>query len=236
MSKKKHLDTYDLSLSGHKPVQLRNAAQRRYWQALKSAEVVFGIGPAGTGKTFLAASYAIEELVSGRIEKVILTRATVPIEGEEIGFLPGTLEKKMEPWTAEIFDVFKERVGVVKTMELLKAQSIQIVPFAFMRGRTFKNAIVIADEMQNATEHQAKALVTRVGEGTRMFINGDPDQSDLMPPNGLDELVDMVDAFNLPFPVIQFTESHVVRSETCRIWVEAFMRRDGHRQALEIIE
>lgn len=226
MKHRKSVDEFDLSLEGRKPIKPRNHSQGLYWTALQTAPMVFGVGPAGTGKTFLAAAYAIGELVAKRIDRIILTRATIPIDGEEIGFLPGTLEKKMEPWTAEIFDVFRERVGAHRVVELLKAQKILIIPFAMMRGRTFKNALIIADELQNASPAQAKALVTRIGEGSRMFINGDPTQRDIKGRSGLDDLTSMVDQFGLGFPVVRFTDREVVRSAVCRKWVDAYQQKE----------
>jgi phosphate starvation-inducible protein PhoH and related proteins len=216
-------DQFDLSLRGSKPLYGRNTRQKGYLANLKGeANVVFGVGPAGTGKTYLAASYAVDQLAMKRIDKIVLTRATVPVSGEQLGFLPGTLEKKMEPWTQEIMDVFEERVGKDAVRRWMLDGRIQIVPFAFMRGRTFKNAIVFCDEIQNATPAQAKMLVTRIGDGTRYFINGDLEQSDLLGANGLAELLGMVERFSLPFPVSRFTSAEVERSETCRLWVEAY--------------
>jgi phosphate starvation-inducible protein PhoH and related proteins len=220
-------DKFDLSLRGAKPLSARSQNQKEYLRSLQSsATVVFGLGPAGTGKTYLAAAYAIDQLVTKKVEKVILTRATVPVSGEQIGFLPGTLEKKMEPWTAELFSIFNERIGKERTQQLLASGAIQIIPFAFMRGRTFKDAIVLCDEIQNTTPSQAKMLVTRIGDNTRYFINGDLEQSDINGVNGLDELTTLVARFGLPFPVTRFTSQDVARSETCRIWVEAYEKKD----------
>lgn len=221
------VDEFDLSLQGTPLIKPRNASQSTYLSALKKGDVVFGLGPAGTGKTYLAAAFAIEQLALKRVSRIILTRATVPIAGERIGFLPGTMEKKMDPWVAEIFDIFRGHLGAERVKSMLSEGKIVIVPFAFMRGRTFKDSIVLADEIQNATPSQAKALVTRIGENTRLFINGDLGQSDLLERNGLEELVQLVKRFNLPFPVVEFTSRDVERSAVCRLWVEAYEKRDG---------
>lgn len=220
-------DNFEISLRGGKPLTGRSQNQKEYLRALNSeATTVFGTGPAGTGKTYLSASFAIDQLVTRKIEKIILTRATVPVSGEKIGFLPGTLEKKMEPWTAELFAIFNDRIGKDRVAALVSSGAIQVIPFAFMRGRTFNDAIIICDEIQNTTPSQAKMLVTRIGENTRYFINGDLEQSDIDGANGLEELLSLVHRFGLPFPVTRFTSADVARSETCRIWVEAYEKKD----------
>lgn len=222
MKKRACRDEFDLSLNGFPPLKTRNKAQSEYLSYLRRSRMVISHGPAGSGKTYVPAAHAIELLATGRLQKIVLTRPTVPVEFEEIGFLPGDLNKKMEPWTAPIFDVFRERVGAEKVAGLLKSREIEIVPFAFMRGRTFKNAFVIVDEAQNMTEGQAKMLVTRIGENCTYSINGDLSQSDLEDPlNGLLWIISMNEVAKLEFPVVEFDESHVVRSEECKAWVKA---------------
>ena len=189
--------------------------------------MVLGLGPAGTGKTYVAASHAIDELVSDRTGRIVVTRATVPVDGEKLGFLPGTADEKMDPWVAELFDIFRERVGEDRFKTLIRERRIQIVPFAFMRGRSFRDSIIICDEMQNATPAQAKMLVTRIGEGSSMLINGDLDQSDLRGRNGLQDLVDMIEDQGLMVPVVRFTKEDVRRSALCRMWVEAYERKEA---------
>ena len=185
--------------------------------------MVFGLGPAGTGKTYLAASYAIDELVAGNYDRLILTRATVPVSGEDLGALPGDIKEKMDPWVAELFDVFNERWG----HDAVRRMPIQIIPFAFMRGRSFRNSLILCDEMQNATPAQAKMLVTRIGEDSKMLLNGDLNQSDLRGRNGLQELVEMIEDQNLLIPVVRFTTSDVERSKLCQLWVEAYERKEA---------
>ena len=164
----------------------RNLAQETYLEMLKNPKkfIVFAIGPAGTGKTMLAVQMAIKLFKEGSISKIIVTRPAVSVD-EEHGFLPGTLNQKMEPWTRPIFDVFEEYYHPKEIAEMLEDGVIEISPLAYMRGRTFKNAFVIADEMQNATPSQMKMLLTRIGENSRMVVTGDLNQADRPRENGL---------------------------------------------------
>lgn len=215
-------DIFDLSLEGKKPFRPINAAQTDYLRGMRTSEMVIGTGPAGSGKTYVAAAHAAELLATRQIERVILSRPLVTIDEENIGFLPGKLEQKMEPWTAPIFDVFRERLGQERLITLQKEQRIQVIPFGFMRGRTFKDGLVLIDEAQNMSPEQAKALVTRIGENCTYCINGDLSQSDRKGPNGLALLLDMIDRYDLPIPIVAFSENDVVRSKMCKMWVRAF--------------
>lgn len=164
----------------------RNIAQEAYVELLKNPKkfIVFAIGPAGTGKTMLAVQMAIKLYKEGVISKIIVTRPAVSVD-EEHGFLPGTLNQKMEPWTRPIFDVFEEYYHPKEIQTMLEDGVIEISPLAYMRGRTFKHAFIIADEMQNATPSQMKMLLTRLGEGSRMAVTGDLNQADRPMENGL---------------------------------------------------
>lgn len=169
----------------------RNTAQENYVEALLDQRMVFAVGPAGTGKTLLACLRAIKALREGEITKIIVTRPAVSVD-EKHGFLPGDLNAKMEPWTRPIFDVFEEYYGLLTTKAMLEDGTIEIAPLGFMRGRTFKNAYVIADEMQNATPDQMKMLLTRIGEGTSMVITGDLKQHDRgFDKNGLKDFLEL---------------------------------------------
>lgn len=209
------------------PLEARSDAQHRYLSALKKSPMVFGIGPAGTGKTYLSASYAIDQLAFRQTDRVIVTRATVPVSGEQLGYLPGDIKDKMDPWVAEIMDVFAERVGDEKLRQMVGDKKVQIIPFAFMRGRSFKNSIILCDEMQNATPAQTKMLVTRIGEGSKMLLNGDLEQSDLRSRNGLADLLDMIEGQSLGLPVIRFSSRDVRRSALCQLWVEAYEKKEA---------
>lgn len=164
----------------------RNLAQETYIELLKNPKkfIVFAIGPAGTGKTMLGVQMAIKLYKEGVINKIVVTRPAVSVD-EEHGFLPGTLNQKMEPWTRPIFDVFEEYYHPKEIQAMLEDGVIEISPLAYMRGRTFKNAFIVADEMQNATPSQMKMLLTRLGEGSRMVVTGDLNQADRPKENGL---------------------------------------------------
>ena len=170
----------------------RNLSQETYLELLKNPKkyIVFAIGPAGTGKTMLAVQMAIKLLREGVISKIVITRPAVSVD-EEHGFLPGTLNQKMEPWTRPIMDVFEEYYHPREVADMLEDGVIEISPLAYMRGRTFKNAFIVADEMQNATPSQMKMLLTRLGEGSRMVVTGDLNQADRPRENGLLEFCEL---------------------------------------------
>ena len=162
----------------------KTPGQCKYMLALRSPKpIIIGTGPAGSGKTMLACQIAMEHINKDNRTKVILTRPIVPAD-EDIGYLPGDMDQKMEPWTKPMFDIF-EKYFTYNQME----RFIKIEPLGYMRGRTFNNTLVIADEMQNATPNQMKMLLTRVGEGTKLIVAGDLEQSDLGQENGLADLI-----------------------------------------------
>lgn len=176
----------------------KTPGQRMYARALadKSKSIILVSGPAGTGKTKLAVESAIIALNSGEIEKIVLTRPVVPVENEEIGFLPGTLEAKMDPWVIPIIDIFEEHYTRREIQQMMTNGTIKIVPLAFMRGRTFKNAYIVADEIQNTTPNQIKMLMTRLGENSRMVITGDNRQTDrISGDNGFEDFIDKLSTF-----------------------------------------
>ena len=196
-------------------VSAKNDAQCEYNQALYDTKVpmVFGIGPAGTGKTMLACSAAISELNNGLRKKIIMTRPVVSVE-EDIGYLPGTLEEKMDPWIRPIMDIFSEHFTQNQIQFMIKEKTIEICPLAYMRGRTFKDAFIIADEMQNSTVNQMKMLLTRIGEGSRMVITGDLKQHDRKyEDNGLKDIYDRISEQDMErIRCIKFEHCHIERS------------------------
>ena len=171
----------------YKPKSYNQEQYVKYLNDYKT-KVLFAVGPAGTGKTMFACNTAIQELKSGNINKIILTRPVVPVE-EDIGFLPGNINKKMDPWTRPIFDIFLEFFSQ-KDIDLMVCNNIiEISPLAYMRGRTFKRAFVIADEMQNSSPNQMLMLTTRIGDGSKMVITGDLKQSDKGQNSGLSDFI-----------------------------------------------
>ena len=171
----------------------RNRAQENYFLKLQDPNktMLFAIGPAGTGKTLLATQMAVKLLKDGEIDKIIVTRPAVSVD-EQHGFLPGTLEKKMEPWTRPIFDVFSEYYYSKDIQNMLLEGIIEVAPLAMMRGRTFKNSFILADEMQNSTPNQMKMLLTRIGENSRMVVTGDLNQADRPNANGLVDFINLL--------------------------------------------
>ncbi len=181
-----------------KQVQIlpRNKNQETYMLKLLDPrkDIVFGIGPAGTGKTLLAVQVAIKNFKDGLVDKIVITRPAVSVD-EDLGFLPGTMEDKMAPWTRPIFDVFKEYYSPREVEGMIQEGVVEIAPLSYMRGRTFKKAFIVADEMQNATPSQMKMLLTRIGEKSYMVVTGDLRQADRESNNGLLEFVKKLEGY-----------------------------------------
>lgn len=201
------------------PIEPLNAKQCKYLSAIRSHTLIFGLGPAGTGKTYIAGSAAAEMLESKEVEKIIITRPAVDA-GESLGFLPGELEEKYEPYIAAFRDVLNERLGKSYVEYLLKVGRIEAQPFAYMRGRTFKNAVVILDEAQNATPEQMKLFLTRIGENCTVIVDGDESQADIRN-SGLMDAVKRL-SFIPSVKVIQFGTADVVRSGIVQEIIEAY--------------
>lgn len=161
-----------------KPIKCKTFGQKVYIDEIKKNTVVFGIGPAGTGKTYLAVAMAVSALKNKEVEKIILTRPAVEA-GERLGYLPGDLQSKVDPYLRPLYDALQEMLGLESYLRLLERGVIEIAPLAYMRGRTLNNSYVILDEAQNTTKEQMKMFLTRMGEGSRMIITGDVTQIDL---------------------------------------------------------
>jgi phosphate starvation-inducible PhoH-like protein len=161
-----------------KTVYARTEKQKTYLEILTNNNIIYAIGPAGTGKTFLPVAVAVNKLISGEVKKIILSRPAVEA-GENLGFLPGDLKEKIDPYLIPLYDSLSELIGHDKMNKKIEDGSIEIAPLAFMRGRTLKDSFVILDEAQNATETQIKMFLTRLGKNTTMVVNGDPSQIDL---------------------------------------------------------
>ncbi|MFC3931809.1 PhoH family protein [Streptococcus dentapri] len=174
-----------------KPIRVKTLGQKVYVDSVKNHDVVFGIGPAGTGKTFLAVTLAVTALKRGQIKRIILTRPAVEA-GESLGFLPGDLKEKVDPYLRPVYDALYQILGKEQTTRLMERDIIEIAPLAYMRGRTLDDAFVILDEAQNTTIMQMKMFLTRLGFNSKMIVNGDTSQIDL-PQNSRSGLLDAID-------------------------------------------
>ena len=193
----------------------RNRNQEAYVLSLlnNKKDIVFGVGPAGTGKTLLAVQVAVKLFKQGEIDKIIVTRPAVSVD-EDLGFLPGTLEDKMAPWTRPIFDVLREYFNAKEIEGMIQEGIIEIAPLAYMRGRTFKRSFILADEMQNATPNQMKMLLTRLGEGSSMAVTGDLAQADRLKDNGLIDFITLLEQSGSDkLDVVQFAQGDIERHE-----------------------
>lgn len=204
------------------PIIPLNEAQERYLKAINSHDVTFGIGPSGTGKTFIAAGIACDLLVGKKVERIIITRPALEA-GEKLGFMPGELEEKFDPYFAPVRMIMEKRLGASYVEYAIKAGKIIAQPLAFMRGHTFEDAFVLLDEAQNTTPAQMKLFMTRLGEPVKCVIDGDLRQSDL--PHGMPSgLEDAIYRFtgSPGFARVDFTRDDIVRSGLCRIIVEGY--------------
>jgi len=197
----------------------KNLSQENYLLKLNDPKkmIIFATGPAGTGKTMLAVQWAVDQLKYGDATKIIVTRPAVSVD-EEHGFLPGDLNEKMAPWTRPIFDVIAENYNAKEIEHMVAEGIIETSPLAYMRGRTFKNAVVIADEMQNTTPSQMKMLLTRLGQGSKMVVTGDLQQADRPSNNGLLEFLKLYNNFedHRYVDICQFSVTDVERHEAVK--------------------
>lgn len=214
------------STSGGKIVNPRSPNQSIYIDAMRKSDMVFGIGPAGTGKTFLAVAAAVEMYRAGEVERLIFTRPAVEA-GERLGFLPGDLLEKIDPYLRPIYDALRELMPGETVQKKMASGDIEIAPLAFMRGRTLKNAFVVLDEAQNTTAMQMKMFLTRMGQGTRMVITGDPTQTDLPTgqKSGLTEAINILkDIPEVAF--VHFDKGDVVRHRLVGKIIDAYDKHE----------
>ncbi len=214
-------------------IKARSPAQATYMEAMLQNELVFGIGPAGTGKTYLAVCAAVSMLVGGQIDRIILSRPAVEA-GERLGFLPGDMKEKVDPYMRPIYDALYENLPADQVTRKLENGEIEVAPLAFMRGRTLKNAFILLDEAQNTTPVQMKMFLTRLGENSRMVINGDLSQVDLPrgQKSGLTDAVHTLEGVK-GISTVRFTESDVVRHALVSRIVKAY---DAQEQAVQAPE
>jgi phosphate starvation-inducible PhoH-like protein len=208
----------------------RTAAQRAYIEALSRADLNFGVGPAGTGKTYIAVAHAVGLYLAGKVERIVLSRPALEA-GERIGFLPGDMKEKIDPYLRPLYDALHDMLHADYVERRIAAGEFEIAPLAFMRGRTLARAAVILDEAQNATVAQTKMFLTRLGEGAHMTLTGDPSQSDL--PAG--EVSGLADALSLlqgveGVAISRFTAADVVRHPLVARVIDAYDARDAARR------
>ncbi|WP_085991872.1 PhoH family protein [Oceanobacillus senegalensis] len=210
-----------------KSIRVKTLGQKSYISAIKNNDLVFGIGPAGTGKTYLAVVMAVNALKKGEVKRIILTRPAVEA-GESLGFLPGDLKEKVDPYLRPLYDALHDVLGAEHTLRLIERETIEIAPLAYMRGRTLDDAFVILDEAQNTTTAQMKMFLTRLGFGSKMVITGDITQIDL--PKGAmsglqvaEELLTNVDGISF----IYLNQSDVVRHPLVQKIIEAYEKSDS---------
>ena len=201
----------------------KTAKQQDLINALKSSRQVFILGPAGTGKTYVTATYAADLYILKKIDKIVITRPHVAV-GKELGFLKGDLAEKTLPWALPVIDVLQRHMGKGAVETAMKNGNIEIAPLALMRGRSFDNAFIIVDETQNITTHELKMLLTRVGEDTTIVLNGDVQQSDLKEADGLSKVIHLAKKYMMPISIIEFDGDDIIRSDITAMWVKVFMK------------
>ncbi len=208
--------------AGRKQVTPKTVGQRNYLEAIEKKDIVFGVGPAGTGKTYLAMAQAVSFLLAKKVNRIILARPAVEA-GEKLGFLPGDLQEKVNPYLRPLYDALYEMIDAERVERLLERNVIEIAPIAFMRGRTLNDAFVILDEAQNTTSEQMKMFLTRLGFGSRAVVTGDVTQIDLPPGkvSGLVEALKVVEGID-DIAVIQFDDRDIVRHQLVQQIVRAY--------------
>ena len=234
LSVKKNIDLNETNIKSfnqliktpRKSVIARSDKQSEYIKALKENDIIMSLGPAGTGKSFLAVSVAVTLLIEKKIDRVILSRPAVEA-GEKLGFLPGDMKEKVDPYLRPLYDALYELFGAEKIDKKIETGEIEIAPLAFMRGRTLKNCFAILDEAQNATETQIKMFLTRIGENSKLVVNGDPSQIDLInkSQSGLIRSRDILKHLK-EIKIIEFDHNDVVRHPLVSKIIRAYQKKN----------
>ena len=228
----KNIKSFTIAKTTKSSVTAKTNKQNEYLEALYNKQIVFGIGPAGTGKTYLAVAAAVAQLLEGKYDRIILSRPAVEA-GEKLGFLPGDIKEKVDPYLRPFYDAIYELLPMDEAMRKIQSSMIEIAPLAFMRGRTLSNAFVILDEAQNATSTQIKMFLTRCGKNSRMVVNGDPSQIDL-PKHIGSGLIDSIHALEQlsEVEITKFSKKDIVRDEIVSKIIDAYDNHNNFKSEL----
>ena len=228
----KNIKSFTIAKTTKSSVTAKTIKQNEYLEALYNKQIVFGIGPAGTGKTYLAVAAAVAQLLEGKYDRIILSRPAVEA-GEKLGFLPGDIKEKVDPYLRPFYDAIYELLPMDEAMRKIQSSMIEIAPLAFMRGRTLSNAFVILDEAQNATSTQIKMFLTRCGKNSRMVVNGDPSQIDL-PKHIGSGLIDSIHALEQlsEVEITKFSKKDIVRDEIVSKIIDAYDNYNNFKSEL----
>lgn len=224
---KRKKDTYmiDLKAAASFHIQPKNPTQQYLLDCIDNHSITVVIGPAGTGKTYCSGMKVSQLFLKGGYEKIVLSRANVPT-GRSLGFFPGSVKQKLEPWLAPMTNVLKQGLGSGRYGFMESKHQIEVQPIETIRGRSFENSLVLVDEAQNLTIEEIKAVTTRLGEGSKLVLLGDPAQSDVANGDGLIDFVEMCQKYNIDIPIIKFGLKDIVRSDIVAQLVKMFYREN----------